>query len=214
MKGVVIVNPEANQTFILMPDKKFFQKTTCDDMFSAMNDPVQSYQQFKQYGKEKSVGNERINGLNCIKKELYRGDSKVYTMWFSEELNFPVKIINHPANVYMLLSDIKKWVIKTVSLPFEGTIKRGTKLKFKITESKNCNFSYANNTDKPAKFIRHSFRDGKEKPEDEQGLIKYRTFRLYTGDKSTSAYVWEPGDEILIEVYEGEIHFNIFPEEK
>ena len=247
IKGVMIVNQEANQTFILMPDKKFFRKTTCDDMFSAMNDPVQSYQQYKQYGKEKSVGNELINGLNCIKKELYRGDSKVYTMWFSEELNFPVKIINHPANVYMQLSDIKKWkpqdsffmvpgdytevdnkmrpvipeppapekwVIKTVSLPFEGTIKRGTKLKFKIIERKKCNLSYANNTDKPAKFIRHSFRDGKEKPDDEQGPIKYRTFRLYPGDKSSSAYVWEPGNEILIEVYEGEIYFNIFSEIK
>jgi hypothetical protein len=116
-KGVVIVKPEVNQTFILMPARKFFIKTACDDFYSLMNDPVQASLHFKESQKEKLVGNENMNGYNCVKKEyymVYHDPDKeviVYTVWFSKDLNFPVKIENHPRkNNYMLLYDVKKWV--------------------------------------------------------------------------------------------------------
>ena len=70
-KGIVIIKPEANQTFILMPAKKFYMKTACDDFNSLMNDPVQASLHFKESQKEKSVGNEQMNGYNCVKKEYY-----------------------------------------------------------------------------------------------------------------------------------------------
>jgi hypothetical protein len=62
MKGIVIVNPGANQTFILLPEKKLVHKTTCDGMMSRMNDPVQSYMWYKEYGEEKPAGDEEISG--------------------------------------------------------------------------------------------------------------------------------------------------------
>ena len=43
MKGVVIVLPDENKTFILMPEKKIAHKTKCDALISRMNDPVQSF---------------------------------------------------------------------------------------------------------------------------------------------------------------------------
>lgn len=116
-KGVVIVKPGVNQTFILMPAKMNFIKTTCDDFNSLMNDPVQASLHFKESQKEKLVGNEQMNGYNCAKKEyymVYHDPDKeviVYTVWFSKDLNFPVRIENHVRkNNYMLLSDVKKWV--------------------------------------------------------------------------------------------------------
>ncbi|UCH15009.1 MAG: hypothetical protein JSV22_03345, partial [Bacteroidales bacterium] len=110
MKGVVIVNPEANQTAVLFPEKKFVHKTTCDGMMSRMNDPVQSYMWYKKYGEEKPAGSEDINGYACVKKDLYQGDSKVFTIWYSEKLDFPLKILNNFAeNTYMELKDIESW---------------------------------------------------------------------------------------------------------
>lgn len=110
MEGVVIVNPDANQTAVLFPEKKLVHKTTCDGMMSRMNDPVQSYIWYKTYGEEKPAGNEDIGGYNCLKMDLYQGDSKVFTVWYSEKLNFPLKILNHFAeNTYMELKDIESW---------------------------------------------------------------------------------------------------------
>ncbi|MDX2444636.1 MAG: DUF4412 domain-containing protein, partial [Bacteroidales bacterium] len=110
MKGIVIVHPAANQTAILVPVKKFVHKTNCDGMMSRMNDPVQSYEVYKKHGEEKIIGEETINGYECIAKEMYQGDTKVFSAWYSEKLNFPVKIVaQYAENTFMELKDIKKW---------------------------------------------------------------------------------------------------------
>lgn len=71
-KGVVIVKPEVNQTFILMPAKMNFIKTTCDDFNSLLNDPVQASLHFKESQKEKLVGNEQMKGCNYKQKEQFK----------------------------------------------------------------------------------------------------------------------------------------------
>lgn len=109
-KGIVIVNPAANQTAILMPDKKFVHRTTCDGMMSRMNDPVQSYEVYKKYGPEKEIGKESIDGYECLTREINQGDTRVFTAWYSEKLKFPLKILAHYAeNTYMKLTEIQKW---------------------------------------------------------------------------------------------------------
>ena len=112
MKGIVIVNPAANQTAVLVPDKKYVHHTTCDGMMSRMNDPVQSYEAYKKYGPEQVVGNESLNGYDCTKKEVFQGDTKVFTAWHADKLNFPVRIVAHYSeNMFMELRDIKKWKV-------------------------------------------------------------------------------------------------------
>jgi len=91
MKGIVIVTPDANQTNILIPDKKYVHRSTCDGMMSRMNDPVQSYEVYKKHGEEKILGEVTINGYKCTAKEMYQGDTKVFSAWYSEKLNFPIK---------------------------------------------------------------------------------------------------------------------------
>lgn len=251
-KGIVIVKPEANQTYILMPARKFYMKTACDDFNSLMNDPVQASLHFKESHKEKLVGNEQMYGYNCAKKDFYMDypdpdeDVLVYTIWFSKALNFPVKIENHPRkNVYMELYDIKswkpqaaiftipesytevdgrmrpvipeppapkQWTTKTVKLPFQGELSRGTLLKFTIDKEAHYKMILENKTEKPAKIIRYSLREGKELPENIQGPEKYRTSRLYPGEKRPNTFIWKEGNEILIKVYEGTMDLDIHEE--
>ncbi len=109
-KGIVIVKPEENKTFILMPSRKYVHITPCDGMMSRMNDPWQSYLWFRQYGKEKEEGNETVDGYKCLVRSVYQNDSKVFTCYFSEKLNFPVQIKSDiEDNTHMELNDVKSW---------------------------------------------------------------------------------------------------------
>ncbi len=109
MKGTVIVNPEKKITAILMPDKKFVHYTETSSSTSRSNDPVQSLMTIKERYTEKNLGKEKISGYNCEKSELYADDEKVFSLWFSEDLNFPLRIVNHMgSDTYMELSGIKE----------------------------------------------------------------------------------------------------------
>jgi hypothetical protein len=105
--GVVIVKPWKNQTIIMIPEKKYWFETTCDDIKSRMNDPVQAAYWFKQAGKEEIEGEEKIGNYMCERKALYQGDNKVFLVWHSPDLNFPVRIENlYDKNTHMDLVDI------------------------------------------------------------------------------------------------------------
>lgn len=110
MKGVVIVHPEQNKTYILIPDEKYVHVTTCDGMMSRMNDPWQSYLWFKSSGTEKELGSETIDGHQCKKIALLQNDSKVFSVNFSEKLNFPLTMQSEiEENTYMRLENIEPW---------------------------------------------------------------------------------------------------------
>ncbi len=119
---VVIVKPEAAQTLILIPEIKSYMKTSSNDFRSLMNDPVQSARYFSQTMEEKAAGREQMNGYDCIKKEYYTKNmdpvTLIYTVWYSEELKMPVKIVDHVRNrSYMELTGVEKW--KPVASYFE-----------------------------------------------------------------------------------------------
>lgn len=107
MAGVVIVKPSKNQTFIMMPEKKYVHQTTCDDMMSRMNDPIQAAYWFNQTGEEEIEGKDKIGDYICERRALYQGDTKVFLVWHAVDLNFPVKIESlFSANTHMELMDI------------------------------------------------------------------------------------------------------------
>jgi hypothetical protein len=110
MNGVVIADPEANVTAIMLVDDRKVHYTATDGMMSRMNDPVQAYNSYKVYGEEKVIGNEEMNGYSCIKKAIFDGEKELFTQWYAEKLNFPVKLIGHWAeNTYMELENIRAW---------------------------------------------------------------------------------------------------------
>ncbi len=246
MKGVVIVMPDENKTFILVPDKKFVHKTTCDALMSRMNDPVQSYLWFKKNGTEKAAGVESISGESCRKSEVYMQDQKVFTVWYSDKLRFPLKIVNYTAeNTTMQLTNIsswnvdremfsvpddyaevdeqmqpviaepsppEKWTVIEETIPYEGNLSTGTKIKLPVTSDVYHKVELKNNTQDMAKVISHLFRDGKELPDEEQGPVSYRSKRLHPGENKTNTYAWKPGDVVIIEVYEGIMTLKVYLE--
>ena len=110
MKGVVIVMPKENKTMILMPEEKFVHITTTYSVMSRMNDPVATYRWYADSGSVKDTGKETVSGRKCVIREIYSMDMKVFTVWYSNELNFPVRIQNEASSdTHMLLSNIKSW---------------------------------------------------------------------------------------------------------
>lgn len=108
----LIVNPEKNTCRVLMPEKKFYQETECDASLSRRNDPWQAYIWFRNFGREISAGNEKLEGYSCKKLALYQNETKAYIASFSEQLNFPVYIKNElEPDTYMKLSNIKSWSV-------------------------------------------------------------------------------------------------------
>lgn len=246
MKGVVIVTPGANQTAILIPEKKFVHQTTCDEMMSRMNDPVQAYETYKKYGTEKTTGKETLEGYECITKEIYQGETKVFSAWYAEKLNFPVKIIAHSAeNTYMELKDIKKWKSEPsyfeipedytevdeqmrpiipeppppeswetteVSIPYDGIVKRGMKIKMTIPETVYYKLATVNNGVTPTKFTYHLYENGEKLPWDVVGNDDLRTKRLFMEEKSIKTFDWKAGWTLVVEVYEGILDLKVYPE--
>lgn len=107
-KGIVIVDPTQGKTAILFPSEKFVHFAETSSMVSRSNDPVQAVMTLKDRYIEKSLGQEKVAGYDCAKTELYATDKKVFTVWFSEKLNFPLKIQSHIGkDTYMELYDVE-----------------------------------------------------------------------------------------------------------
>ena len=107
LKGIVIVDPEKGQTAILMPDKKFVHYAPVTSGMSLMNDPVQAFLLTKADYEERPAGTEEVSGYKCNKTEIWDSGRKLFTAWYSDDLGFLLKIINHVSrDTYMEVSDI------------------------------------------------------------------------------------------------------------
>jgi len=109
IRGTVIVDPSNNKTAIIMPDEKFVHYTELTSRTSLTNDPFQSFMYARQRYTEKNIGREKISGFETEKLELYSADQLIYTAWYSDDLNFLVKMVNNmTSDTYMELTNIKK----------------------------------------------------------------------------------------------------------
>jgi hypothetical protein len=108
-KGIVIADPSANKTAVLMPGKKFVFYTELMSPGSLMNDPYQSFRYMQKNYTEKKAGTEKISGFDAEKTELYADNKKLLTAWYSDDLHFLIRMINaSDENTYMELKNIKK----------------------------------------------------------------------------------------------------------
>ncbi len=120
-KGAIIVKTDAEEVIILMPQQKMAMKTSSQSPMSMGNDPLQSYQNYKNSELLKAAGKETINGIECIKSILWNKENptqKMFTLWFSEKYKFPIKMINHIdgiENSGMEIKDIEPWSPNTTS---------------------------------------------------------------------------------------------------
>ncbi len=113
--GAVIVNKNSQQVFILMPWKKMAIKSPANNLMSKMNDPLQAFEYYQSSGILKEAGKEKVNGINCTKSILYNKDNpsqKMFTVWYSDEYKFPMKMVNHidgNKNSGMEMKDVEPW---------------------------------------------------------------------------------------------------------
>ncbi len=114
-KGVVIVEKDSRQLIILMPQQKMAIKSPAESPMSMGSDPLKSFEHYQESGILKEVGKETINGVECTKSELYNKDNstqKMFTLWYSEEYKFYIKMINHidgSKGSGMELRDVEPW---------------------------------------------------------------------------------------------------------
>ncbi len=113
-KGIVIVDPVAQRTAILFPEEKMVHFTELMSPTSLMNDPFQSFRHMQKNYSQKTVGIEQLSGFEVVKLELFAEDQTLFTAWYSDELGFLLKMINHMAeNTYMELSNIQRGDVDT-----------------------------------------------------------------------------------------------------
>jgi len=119
-EGVIIAKKGSPEVIMLMPQQKMAMKGSSENPMSMGNDPVGSYEYFKKNGTLKEIGIETINGIECIKSELWNENSneygqanqKMFTVWTSDKYNFPIKMINHidgSGGLVMELKEIQPW---------------------------------------------------------------------------------------------------------
>jgi outer membrane lipoprotein-sorting protein len=114
-QGVVIVKSNSQQVIILMPQQKMAMKSSPDNPMSMMNDPLKAFEHYKTGGILKETGKETINGIPCIRSELFNKENpsqKMFTMWYSDKYKFPMKMVNHidgSQNSGMEMSDVEPW---------------------------------------------------------------------------------------------------------
>ena len=109
IKGVVIVNSTAEQTALLFPEKKQVLYGDLTSSMSLMGDPFQAFRFMQTMYDTKQAGMEKILGFDTEKLELYMDEKIILTAWYSDELGFLLKMINHIAeNTYMELTNIQQ----------------------------------------------------------------------------------------------------------
>ncbi|MBW6534215.1 MAG: DUF4412 domain-containing protein [Mariniphaga sp.] len=118
--AVISLN-ETGDFYMLMPQQKMAIKTKTTSQMSMSTDPLKQYEHFAGEGAtEVIIGEESIDGYPCVKKELRNiqknefGESNqhLFTIWVSEEFNFPLKMVNHIDGTgasEMEVKDIKAW---------------------------------------------------------------------------------------------------------
>ena len=106
---VLIINTQAGKSFMLIPAQKIFMPMDQGNMMQQGNDPVKNYDRLRKSCTEKVAGKETIEGYECEKRELYKNDQKIMTVWYSPVLNFPLKLTDHNKGLRMALTNIQKW---------------------------------------------------------------------------------------------------------
>ena len=115
-QGAVIVKSGTGEVIILMPQQKMAMKSSASSPMGMTSDPLSSLEYYRQGGLLKEEGKEMVNGIECTKSTLWNKenpDQRMFTVWFSDKYNFPIKMVNHidgEEDSGMEMRDIKPWV--------------------------------------------------------------------------------------------------------
>ncbi len=96
---IVIVDRAAGMTRVLMPSEKQYIEMESQDEQSVMNDPFQAVIYTIDFGEDKNIGTETVDGYECDKWLLSMMDEPAITRWVSRKLGFTIKIAYHPDDI-------------------------------------------------------------------------------------------------------------------
>ena len=114
-KGAVIVTNSSSEVIILMPQQKMAMKNPAGSPMSLSSDPLKMMENYQENGLLKEEGTENVNGIKCTKSVLWNKDNpsqKMFTVWFSDQYKFPMKMINHIDGLEdsgMEMQDVESW---------------------------------------------------------------------------------------------------------
>ena len=89
---IIIVDRKVGCTLLLNAKTKTYEEAKNFTFRAYMLDPFQSVETLRKTVEKKAVGTKTLAGYACDKYEYFDGPAKLAEVWFSKDLQFPVKI--------------------------------------------------------------------------------------------------------------------------
>ncbi len=89
---IIIVDLKAGRTLLLDAKTKTYEEAKNFTFRAYMLDPFQSVENLERTVDKKTAGIETLAGYACDKYEYFDGSAKLAEVWFSKDLQFPLKI--------------------------------------------------------------------------------------------------------------------------
>ena len=107
----------------------------------------------------------------------------------------------------------ESWNEIELSVPINRVLKRGDRVRFKVNHTSYTKMRFTNESEKPTKIMYQECNaDGEKKSHDEQGIDRMRTYRLFTDEFKSLTNAFKEGDINMLEVFEGEVHVDVKPD--
>lgn len=103
----VIADRKKNVHLFLQMEEKVFFEIPSDDFRILTNDPFKASEYMAAKYESKVEGHEKINGIHCEKQVLIAQGTKIQTSWFSDELKFPVKLVNYDGDKEIYIAELR-----------------------------------------------------------------------------------------------------------
>jgi len=104
------------------------------------------------------------------------------------------------------------WTTVKKELPLKEAFEAGTRVVFVINYDNHSLVDYSNLSDSSVKIVFYVSENGVAVPDEKIGPVRFRTKNLDPGEKIQMTYNWEKGQEVTLEIYNGQVEVEVRPE--
>jgi len=91
-ENIIIIDTKEAKSTVLIPAMNMYMENTLASDEISNQDPFRFHDYYMSQGMSKNSGYELVEDYNCIVYKITDEDGNELTEWFSEDLNFPIKI--------------------------------------------------------------------------------------------------------------------------
>ncbi|MEA1898868.1 MAG: hypothetical protein U9N53_14510, partial [Bacteroidota bacterium] len=91
-ESIIIIDTKKAMSTILIPAMNMYTENTISTDELSNQDPFRFHDYFMSQGMASNSGYELVEDYNCIVYKITDEEGNELTEWFSEDLNFPIKI--------------------------------------------------------------------------------------------------------------------------